>query len=640
MIPEFGTLFIVLALAAACCQSLALSGVLARTRAVASLTLTAAWVQALALSLAFAILIQLRIDDDFTVENVAQHSNRSLDLLYKITGAWGNHEGSMLLWVWLLAVYGLGLALSRKLPSPIAARAGAVQGLLGVGFLLFILFTSNPFARLFPPPADGAMLNPLLQDVGLAIHPPLLYGGYVGFSVVYALAIAALLESKLDAAFARALQPWILLSWSLLTLGIGLGSWWAYRELGWGGWWFWDPVENASLLPWLCGTALLHANLVLARRAMLPRWVALLAIITFSLSLLGTFLVRSGVLTSVHSFASDPARGVFILAYLVLVTGGGLWLHGMRAPLLAQGGRAVPLSREGMIVINNLLLLVACAAVAVGTLYPLFSEWLGGDKITVGPPYFNQTFLPLMVLPVLFAGIAMLTPWRHASLLSLGRALRVPAALAIAAFIIGMAMIARGSVWLASAGFAMAVFLAASSLTPLLKRWRQSGLRQPAALYAATLSHVGFAVLVAGVTGHSLLSQQFQQVVKQGDVLQIAGYELLFRGQKQYATGNYKSEQGMLELRDSSGHTITELRPALRTYQPPSGMQTSEAAIYSTPLYDIYAVFGHTPDGAQPSLRLHANWLIGFVWSGCLLMTTGGLWPLLFARKKREEETR
>src|SRR6516165_6236695 len=429
MIPELGQYALILALAVALVQgTLPLIGAARGDVRLMALGRTAALTQALLVILAFAALTQAYVTSDFSVANVVANSHSAKPLIYKLSGVWGNHEGSMLLWALILALLGAAVAiLGTNLPASLRARVLAIHARIGVGFLAFILFTSNPFDRVFPSPPDGNGLNPLLQDPGLAFHPPLLYLGYVGFSVTYAFAIAALLEGRVDVAWARWVRPWTLAAWCFLTLGIALGSWWAYYILGWGGFWFWDPVENASLMPWLAGTALLHSAIVVEKRDALKSWTVLLAILAFSLSLLGTFLVRSGVLTSVHAFAQDPARGLYILCFLLAVTGGGLALYAWQAPKLAGGGLFQPISREGALTLNNVLLSAAVGTVFLGTFYPLVVDMIGDDKISVGPPYYNRTFIPIMIPLLLVMAVGPMLKWKRDDLrLALGR-LRYPA---------------------------------------------------------------------------------------------------------------------------------------------------------------------------------------------------------------------
>lgn len=602
MTAEIGLFLLILALLTAGLQAAALF-----YRNFSSLLLPAAWLQSLCITLALAVLITLRLDSDFTVVNVAQHSNLNLPTLYKIVGAWGNHEGSMLLWVWVLAAFGLALAMSGKEPLAVS-----VQSLLVAGFLLFILFTSNPFARQFPPPVDGEALNPLLQDVALAIHPPLLYLGYVGFSIVFSLAVAALLSGRMGREWAQLAHPWILAAWSALTLGIGLGSWWAYRVLGWGGFWFWDPVENVSLLPWLSGTALLHSNIALKKRGVLSQWVLLLAIVTFAMSLIGTFLVRSGVLSSVHSFASDSGRGLFILAYITLTVGGALALFAMRAPGASE--KIQPQSREGLIVLNNIFLLTACATVLLGTIYPMIAQWLG-DSVTVGPPYFNATVLPLLAMPLLAAALAAYVPWKEGSLKQALHNAQAPMLAALAMLLVVMALV-KTQLVLGALGLGLATWLFAGSLRWLKQR-----------MWPVLLGHVGAAVLVAGITGASLWKSEAERWMKPGESLAIGGITLRYEGSEHIQEPHYFGQRGKITLQDGG-----VLLPEYRTYAIQDS-KVSIAAIRMSPLTDVYAVIGDTVKG-RTAVRAYINPMIRWVWGGCALMALGGLAALWQQRRK------
>jgi len=575
---------------------------------------------ALMVFIAFALLIVLRIDDDMTVSNVAAHSNRALPLLYKITGAWGNHEGSMLLWALVVALFG---AILSARETALAQKAASVQAALGAGILGFIITTSNPFTRLFPPPVDGDMLNPLLQDVALAIHPPMLYLGYVGFSAVFSLAVAGLLIRKLDSEWAQAAHPWIMTAWAALTAGIALGSWWAYRELGWGGFWFWDPVENASLLPWLAGTALLHSNVVLKKRGLLAGWVSLLAILTFALSLIGTFLVRSGAITSVHSFASDPERGVYILVYIALSIGTALFIYGARISQIASASPLRPASREGVIIINNLFLITACATVLLGTLYPLFAEMMG-KRMSVGAPYFNATFLPLMSVPLFFAGLAPFLPWKKATPLQAMKRAWPAFALAGVTVILILAVVKREMV-VAASGLALAAFLMASSA-----QWIGAGRWKRAANWPVFLGHGGAAVLIIGITGVGLWSAQVEKQVKTGDVVQLAGYEVTPTAEDVVLTGNYAANR--MTLKVSKDGTETLLMPEFRSYH--NGSTTSEAAIMSTPAYDLYTVIGESNDDGLTALRIYFRPSISFIWLGALIISLGGILAAIITRRR------
>ncbi|MEQ1789701.1 MAG: heme lyase CcmF/NrfE family subunit [Rickettsiales bacterium] len=627
MIAELGVFLLVLAFLTALLQSFYLLPFAPSRLVLGRILPMAAWLQALCVASALAILVILRLDSDFSVINVVAHSNLSLPTLYKITGTWGNHEGSMLLWVFVLALFGALLMTSCE---KIKLYASAIQSLLCAGFLAFILYTSNPFARIFPPPVDGKTLNPLLQDIGLAIHPPLLYLGYVGFSIVFSLAVAALIQGRADRDWARLAHPWIMVSWSALTLGIGLGSWWAYRELGWGGWWFWDPVENASLLPWLSGTALFHSNIVLKKRGMMAQWVILLSIITFALSLLGTFLVRSGIITSVHSFASDPERGIFILAYILITVGGALFLYSLRGGKISSQGQMLPTSREGLIVINNLFILSACATVLLGTLYPIFIEISGGESITVGAPFFNATFIPLMALPLVFAALTPFMAWKKASLRASIRATQ-PAMLATLASVFIVLAFIDTKIISAICGFALATWLTVGSLQWLV------GSRGRRGRYAVFLGHIGAAFIVIGITSSSLWKEEVQKQVIKGESLTIAGYTINYVGIKNATGKNYSSEIGQLKLEDKHGKILANLFPEYRKYSI-NGSQTSETDIYYGWLGDLYSVIGETSADGKTAIRLYFQPMISFIWLGFVLMALGGIISVLTSNRKNKAE--
>jgi len=618
MLAEIASFSLILALILSIFQGSALF--LRRTAPYVS---SASAMSALLVFLAFVILITLRIDSDFTVANVAENSNRAMPLLYKIAGSWGNHEGSMLLWALVVTLFGAVLA---KKNTPLMQHATAIQAWLAAGVLGFILATSNPFTRIFPPPTDGTMLNPLLQDMALAIHPPMLYLGYVGFSAVFSLSLAGLLTRKIDSDWAASTHPWIMAAWSALTLGIALGSWWAYRELGWGGFWFWDPVENASLLPWLAGTALLHSNVVLKKRGLLAGWVSLLAILTFALSLIGTFLVRSGAITSVHSFASDPARGTYILVYIALSIGTALWIYGARIAGITAKAPLRPASREGVIVINNLFLITACATVLLGTLYPLFSEAMGGGSISIGAPYFNATFLPLMAVPLFFAGIAPFLPWKKAAF---GNATKraAPALLVALATLIIIIAIVKKETLLAAGGFTLAAFLMCASA-----QWLASGKWKYGANWTVFLGHTGAALIVIGITGVGLWSAQTEKLVTMGEVVKIAGYEVLAEKQESMTDANYSAHRVTLKV-SKAGKDITSLAPEFRKYKTDS--TTSESAIYSTAAYDLYSVIGDVNAEGKTALRLYFRPSISFIWLGALIIASGGFLAAIFSIRRK-----
>ena len=591
----------------------------------------AALTQLALLAIAFGTLVHAYVTSDFSVESVWANSHSAKPLIYKISGVWGNHEGSMLLWVLILALFGAAVALfGHNLPTSLRANALAVQAAIAVAFLLFMVFASNPFTRI-PLQPEGRGLNPVLQDPALAFHPPFLYAGYVGLSMAFSFAIAALIEGRTDAAWARWVRPWTLAAWICLTLGIAMGSWWAYYELGWGGWWFWDPVENASFMPWLAATALLHSALVMEKREALKVWTILLAILSFSLSLMGTFLVRSGILTSVHAFAVDPARGVFILAILVVLIGGALALFAWRAPQLQQGGLFAPISREGALVLNNVLLTVACATVLVGTLYPLALESLTGDKISVGPPYFNSTFVPLM-FPLLFAmPFGPFLAWKRGDLLGAMQRLWAAAGLALLAFVLTLALFWRGP-WLAPFGVALGVWVVAGAFNEWVTRvklfiapladslLRARGL--PRAAYGTLLAHAGIGLAVIGIVATTAWQSEVVLSMKPGDTAHIAGYELAFRGSAPERGPNYQDQIGLLTV-TRGGTPVTELTPAKRTYDVPR-QTTTEAGIHVSWRGDLYAVLGDEIAGGGFVVRLYFNPLVRFIWLGALVMALGG----------------
>ena len=584
---------------------------------------TAALTQALLVIVAFAALTQAYVTSDFSVANVVANSHSAKPLLYKISGVWGNHEGSMLLWALILALFGGAVAVfGAGLPDSLRARVLAIQALIGVGFLAFLLFTSNPFERVWPPPADGNGLNPLLQDPGLAFHPPLLYLGYVGFSVTYAFAIAALLEGRVDAAWARWVRPWTLAAWCFLTLGIALGSWWAYYILGWGGFWFWDPVENASLMPWLAGTALLHSAIVVEKRDALKSWTVLLAILAFSLSLLGTFLVRSGVLTSVHAFAQDPARGMYILGFLLFVTGGGLALYAWRAPQLQGGGLFQPLSREGALILNNLLLCTLAATVLLGTLYPLFLDLLTGNKVSVGPPFFNATFVPICA--PLFAALCVgpYLGWKRAELWPALRHLRVAFIVAVIAAIVAATAI-DGRSTLAALAFGFGVWLIAGSLGEFAQRLVRTGYRMPPrASLGMTIAHAAMGVIVLGAVGTGAWNSELIRTMKPGDRASFAGFDFKLDRVENLQGPNYVAERATLAV-SVGGKPYTILQPERRIFTV-QRRQVAETAIHTNLLRDLYATLGEGEAANGWVIRLYYNPLAPWIWLGAALCALGG----------------
>ncbi|WP_366554674.1 heme lyase CcmF/NrfE family subunit [Aquibaculum sediminis] len=634
MIPELGHFALVLALLVALVQgTLPMLGAARGRTDWMAVARPAALLQCAATVLAFAALTWAYVVSDFTVLNVVQNSHSAKPMLYKVTGVWGNHEGSLLLWVLILTIFGAAVAaFGHNLPPSLKARVLGVQAWVAIGFFTFMLFTSNPFERVWPAPLDGNDLNPLLQDPGLAFHPPLLYLGYVGFSIAFSFAIAALLEGRVDPAWARWVRPWTLAAWTFLTGGIALGSWWAYYELGWGGWWFWDPVENVSFMPWLLGTALLHSAIVVEKRDALKVWTILLAILTFCLSLLGTFVVRSGLLTSVHAFAVDPTRGLYILLLLVIAAGGSLALFAWRAPSLKAGGLFAPVSREGGLVLNNLLLATATATVLLGTFYPLFVEAFAGGRLSVGPPYFNATFLPIMLPLVAVMAIGPMLAWKRADLAGvLGRLKFVALAAVLAAA--ATWYIQEGGPVLAALAMGLAVWLFLGTLWELAERlrlfrvpagdsWRRArGL--PRAAWGMSLAHAGLAVAMAGMIGSSAWKLEEVRVVRPGDEVALGGYSFRFDGTQRIQGPNYLSDTAPLTLlRD--GRELGTLYPERRFY-PVQEMHTTQAAIRTNGLYDLYAVIGDPQPGGAWTLRLYLEPLVPWIWFGSAFMALGGL---------------
>jgi cytochrome c-type biogenesis protein CcmF len=633
MIVEIGHYALILALGVAVVQTvLPLLGARFRDPQLAAVASPAAQMQFVLVAVAFIALMTAYVTSDFSVENVWRNSHSAKPLLYKISGVWGNHEGSMILWVLILTLFGAAVAtFGSNLPHQLKANVLAVQGSIGAAFLLFIVTTSNPFIRLSPAPFDGQGLNPVLQDPALAFHPPFLYTGYVGFSMAFSFAVAALIDGRIDAAWARWVRPWTLAAWMCLTLGIAMGSWWAYYELGWGGFWFWDPVENASFMPWIAGTALLHSALVMEKRDALKVWTILLAIITFSLSLMGTFLVRSGVLTSVHAFAVDPARGIFILAIMGVFIGGSLALFAWRAPRLGQGGLFAPISREGALVLNNLLLTTACAAVFVGTLYPLALEALTGDKISVGPPFFNLTFAPLIVPLLIAVPFGPLLAWKRGDLLAAAQRLMAAACLALAVAVLVLAFSARGP-WLAPFAIGLGIWLVTGALTEVAYRvklgqasgsdvWRR--LRNlPRAAYGTALAHSGLGLAVIGIVATTAWRSEAILALKPGDTAEIAGYTLAFKGVAPRQGPNYRERVALFEV-TRNGDEVTELTPSKREFTVErSG--TTEAGIHASWRGDLYAVLGDQLKDGAFSIRLYFNPLVRLIWLGALVMFIGG----------------
>ncbi|MCA0422123.1 MAG: heme lyase CcmF/NrfE family subunit [Proteobacteria bacterium] len=584
------------------------------------------------LALAFAALTAAYVGSDFSVQNVYENSHTDQPLIYRFSGVWGNHEGSILLWVLILTLFGACVALfGRNIPEALRAVTLSVQSSISAAFLLFILFTSNPFSRLFPSPAEGRSLNPVLQDPGLAVHPPLLYVGYVGFSIVFSFAAAALILGRIDAGWARIVRPWILTAWVGLTAGIALGSYWAYYELGWGGYWFWDPVENSSLMPWLSGTALLHSAIVMERRDALKIWTILLAILTFSLSLLGTFLVRSGVLTSVHAFASDPARGVFILLILCMFIGGALALFAARGPQMAGGALFSPISREGSLVLNNLFLSAACAAVLIGTLYPLALEALTGDKISVGPPFFNATFLPLCLPVVLAMPFGQQLAWKRGDLLSIASRLFI-AVLVGGLTALAVAATTHGTDVVAIIGLGLGVFVVVGSLDDLRVRAFRSGAANalsrfaglPRTVIAAAIAHMGVGLMVIGISATAFHEERIAAMAP-GDKVQLDGLDIVFGGARRVVGPNFAATVANFAVFDG-GAKVAELHPGKRTYVGRT-MPTSETARLTRGLGQIYLAIGDS-HGDKVDVRAYWKPWVLLIWIGPLVMSLAGLLSL------------
>jgi cytochrome c-type biogenesis protein CcmF len=637
VIGESGHYALVLALGLALIQSVVpLIGARLRDVALMNVARSAALAQLLFVGASFVALVMLHVTSDFSVANVYENSHSMKPLIYKITGVWGNHEGSMLLWVSILALFGgLVAAFGNNLPLSLRAHVLAVQAWIASAFYLFILVTSNPFLRIANPPIEGRDLNPVLQDIGLAVHPPMLYLGYVGFSISFSFAIAALMEGRIDAAWARWVRPWTLVAWIFLTLGIAMGSYWAYYELGWGGWWFWDPVENASLMPWLAGTALLHSALVMEKRNALKVWTILLSILTFSLSLLGTFLVRSGVITSVHAFATDPTRGVFILLILCLFIGGSLSLFAGRATSLKQGGLFAPISREGALVLNNLLLTVACAVVLFGTLYPLAMEVLADFKMSVGAPFYNLTFAPLFALLLLAVPFGPMLAWKRGDLLGVTQRL-------LAAGVAGLVVVAivwswaRGGSALAPLAIGLGVFVIAGAVTDIVERTglvrlplttvlhRARGL--PRSAWGTAFAHAGLGVALIGIVCETTWNSEYIATMKPNEVAHVAGYDLKLDGLLERQGPNYREMMAQFNV-SRDGGALSVMTPSKRNFTT-RGSSTTEAALLTRGASQLYISLGDaTPDGAI-AVRIYHKPLVLLIWWGPVLMAFGGVLSL------------
>jgi len=643
MIPELGQFALILALCIALIQTaLPLIGSYSGHRnwmAVARPAAAGVWVF---VALAFACLVTGFIQNDFSVLYVSLQSNTALPFMFRISAVWGGHEGSLLLWMFILASWSLAVAIfSRNLPPIMLARALAVMGFISCGFLLFILLTSNPFDRIFPIPLEGRDLNPLLQDIGLIIHPPMLYMGYVGFSVAFAFAIAALLGGRLDSAWARWSRPWTLVAWLFLTFGITLGSWWAYYELGWGGWWFWDPVENASFMPWLVGTALVHSLMVTEKRGAFKSWTVLLAIFAFSLSLLGTFLVRSGVLTSVHAFATDPERGVFVLAFLAIVVGISLTLYAWRAPKMRGGGHFVLLSRESLMLSGNVLLVVACAAVLMGTLYPLFLDALGKGKISVGPPYFGTVFFFVMAPAIILMGIAPLMNWREQDLSALLKRLRLPLILALVGGTIPL-LIMGAFDWKVYVSIAAAFWVSSTAIMNFVERLPKRPLAQaltimPRSVYAMTVAHLGIAIFITGVSLSNGYSIEKDVRLATNEALTLGEYEFTLLKLEQIEGPNYQAHQATISVHQN-GELIATLLPQKRTYRVQRNPMT-EAAIDPGFTRDIYVALGEQLNNNAWAVRIYYKPFIRWIWLGALFMVFGGILAASDKRYRHAEKS-
>ncbi|MBB1060747.1 heme lyase CcmF/NrfE family subunit [Marilutibacter spongiae] len=631
MLPELGQVALVLALLVAVLQAaLPLLGAQRRIAPWMAVARPAAYVQLALVGIAYAILTHAFVVQDFSVAYVAQHSNSLLPMVYRYTAVWGSHEGSLLLWVLVIAIWTAAVArFSRRLPETVIARVLGVLGVVATGFLAFLIFTSNPFERLLPAALEGRDLNPLLQDPGMIIHPPMLYMGYVGFAVSFAFSIAALIDGRVDARWLRWTRPWTNIAWAFLTLGIALGSWWAYYELGWGGWWFWDPVENASFMPWLAGAALIHSQAVTEKRGSFRSWTLLLAIATFSLSLLGAFLVRSGVLTSVHSFAADPARGVFILVFLGVVIGGSLLLYALRAPSTGDGERPLDgrpfaaSSRETLLLVNNLLLTTACAMVLIGTLYPLLADALKLGKISVGPPYFALMFIVLMAPLVLLVPLGPLTRWQREQP-SRPLAMLAPWFALAAACGVGAFFLAPQGAWKVGFGIAGAAWVALGTLRFAWSRLRASGRMTPE-MWGMVLAHLGIAVFVVGALLTEGLSQQREVAVAPGQAVELGGYRFRLDGVEHHEGPNYQADRGSVSVfHGQATDPLAVLHPEKRAYAS-GGQVMTESAIDRGVARDLYVALGEPLGGGSWALRVHVKPFVRWVWAGALLMMLGGL---------------
>ena len=649
MIPEIGQFALILALVLALVQAtLPLIGAARGIPQLVAVARPAAQAQFLFVATAFCCLAYSFIGNDFSVLNVATNSNTQLPLHYRLAATWGSHEGSLLLWTFMLTIWMVAVTLfSKHLPDEIVARVLSVMAVISTGFLLFMLLTSNPFDRLFPVPPDGRDLNPLLQDPAMVAHPPMLYMGYVGFSVAFAFAISALIGGKLDATWARWSRPWTTVAWMFLTCGIALGSFWAYYELGWGGWWFWDPVENASFMPWLVGTALIHSLAVTEKRGGFKSWTVLLAITAFSLSLLGTFLVRSGVLTSVHAFATDPKRGIFILAFLTLVIGGSLALYAWRAKQVGLGSKFDLLSRESLLLTNNVLLIVAAGSVLLGTLYPLLVDALNLGKLSVGPPYFNTVFVPLMAPAAFLIGVGPIARWKQAKIPELAVRLRWAFVLSFVMALV-LPFVIGGWKWRVSLGLLLVFWIAATVAQNVVSRLRPSEgsgfftkLRTTSrSFYGMHLAHLGVAVFIAGVT--VVTSYQTEKDVKMnvGETVNVGGYDFRLRNLAQLQGPNYQAVRADIEV-TKNGAPVAMMHPEKRAFTTAQSV-TSETAIDRSIFRDLYLALGDEVGNGAWTVRVYHKPLVNWIWGGALLMALGGAFAVsdrryaLAARKEQE----
>jgi cytochrome c-type biogenesis protein CcmF len=627
MIPEIGTFALILALLLAITQAvLPLVGAQRGNLTWMAVARPAAFGQFTFTLIAYLCLVYAFLTNDFTVINVASNSYSNLPAFYRITATWGSHEGSLLFWSLILAVWTIAVAtFSRTLPEDMVARVLGVMGLISVGFLSLLLITSSPFLRQFPGPAEGSDLNPLLQDWGMIIHPPMLYMGYVGFAVAFSFAVAALLSGRLDAAWARWSRPWATVAWAFLSLGVVLGSWWAYRELGWGGWWFWDPVENASFMPWLAGTALIHSLAVAEKRGAFKAWTVLLALMTFSLSLLGTFLVRSGVLSSVHAFAVDPQRGAYILGFMLLVVGGSLALFAWRAPRMVAGGAFTWFSRESLLLANNVVLVASVAAVLLGTLYPLFIDALGMGKLSVGPPYFNAVFVPLIAPALFLMGVGPLMRWKGDSVPDVLKRLKWALGVAMAIGLLLPLTLEGYKPW-AMLGLGLSSWIALTVLIAFRERAKTVGQLSslPRAFWGMHMAHLGMAIGVAGITMVSNYQQEVDVRMNVGDQAQIAGYTLTFMGTQQYAGANFEATRGTVTVKKDGAELYT-LHPEKRVYNR-SGSVMTEAAVRPSLVSDLYVSLGEPLNTGLTTwaVRLYYKPFINWLWIGALFMVVGG----------------